>query len=127
MPKIAGVVEAVDLVESRPHFETVVKLDGIDRAGKVAAARRRIGHRRKMEAEESVGQCDIGVAQIRIDLGRKKVVDVGARPIGGLGGRVVAVDDVIGGMLVSPGRPQMVLVDHPKDAVGSHEIMRPYR
>src|SRR3984893_12039198 len=43
-----GVVETIDLVESSPHFEAVVKLDSIDRACDVAAWRGRDRRCRKI-------------------------------------------------------------------------------
>ena len=114
-------IKAINLVESRLNLDAVIPFHARDRLGEIrtiwsgaVGIGDRIRRRRKMEAKLIVDQSDIGVAQIRIDLGREKVVEVGPRSVGRLGVGVIAVDDVIGGMLVRPRRPQAVLWITPK-------------
>ncbi len=126
-------IESVDLIEDRLHLDAVVVFDTVDRRGEVAAASGTrtggIGERgRRSRAQAKRGdQPHIVGAQVGIDLGREEVVDIGARCIGRLGIGIVAVDDVIGRMLIRPRRPQVVAVGHRKQRVGAHEIVRPHR
>jgi hypothetical protein len=97
-------ITAVDLIEDRLDIDSVIELDPVDRGCEVSARRAGAGReerirRGRVQAERGE-QRDIGGAEIRIDFGREKVVDIGARPTGRPGVRVVAVHDVIGAVLV---------------------------
>ena len=78
----------------------------------------------KIETER-MDQVDVGLAQVGIDLGREEIVNISARPVNRLRIRFVAIDDVIGRVLIRPSRPKTVLMEHAKDGVGANEIMRP--
>jgi hypothetical protein len=94
-----GMIEAGDLVEHRLDPDSVVPFDSGDRAGEIRAGNRSRGGRGRIEAELR-DQTDVRLTQVGIDLRRKEVVDIGARPVGRLVRGGVTVDDVVGGMRV---------------------------
>jgi len=79
-----------------------------------------------MEAERR-DQLNVGGAEVGVDFGCEEVVDIGARAVGRFAVGVIAVDDVVGRMLVGPRGAAAVLVDHGKYGIGAHEIVRPHR
>src|SRR6266404_347761 len=94
---LAGMIEAVDLIDDRLDLDAVIPLDAIDRAGEVAARNRHRAGRRGMKAERC-DQTDVGGAEIGIDLRSKEIVDICARPVDDLVFGIMTVDDIVGRM-----------------------------
>ena len=78
-------IEAIDLVESGLNLDAVIPFHAVDCPREVRLWRkgRGIWRRRKIDSKLRVDQINIGLAQIRIDLGREEIVDIGARPLTG--------------------------------------------